>query len=115
MFKNKCQSLGVGENNAEVGSLLTLEQKEYYLYNGHSQELLDFCESMAVLPPPMWSPTGGSGQWDWDERGGSWEWHPDVKSENKKFHKFKKESDNRFVEYFKRIFRGSFSGEKKKS
>ena len=115
MFKNKCQLAGGLENKVELKFILSPPQKEYYLYNGHSQELLDFCESKQVMPPPLWSPTGGSGQWDWEEQGESWAWHPDVKSEKEKPRKFKKESREGFAEYFKRIFRGSFSSEKKKS
>ena len=114
MFKNKCQSLG-GEQELKVNFLLTPQQKEHYLNSGHPQELLDFCESKRVMPPPLWSPTGGSGQWDWDEQGETWGWNPDDKSEKEKPHKFKRDGGEGFVAHFKRIFRGSFSSEKKKS
>ena len=110
------------EKRAAINHLLTEEQQEYYRYHGYSQEMLDFCRAQEVMPPPMWSPTGGSGQWDWDKsapraakeergRSGAWVWNADyieVKSD-------KESRPHKSKSLFEKIFRCSFSNEKKKS
>ena len=102
---------------------MTPEQYAHY----NDPEVLEFCKQKGVMPPPYWSPDGGSGAWEWDEEHervtkgrlkdthhgtGAWVWIPDDKLDPVAIVKYNKEEKG-FIGWFKRIFRGSFSARRK--
>ena len=105
---------------------MTPEQYAHY----NDPVVLEFCESRGVLPPPYWSPDGKSGSWEWNEghervtKGrvntihhgtGAWVWIPDESGKTVigGLHVKSNKEEKGIINWFKRIFRGSFSARRK--
>jgi len=105
-----------------------MNQQQYDHYN--DPRVTEFCKEKGVMPPPYWSPDGKSGVWEWDETRervkktkfreeslgmGAWTWVPDESGKTVRGLHVKSNKEGKgIINWFKRIFRGSFSARRKK-